>query len=146
MEIRTAQKDDLQQLLSLYAQLPNNPLPIFDDKLENLWHHILADENHHLIVGVVDNRIISTCVLIVVLNLTRSQRPYALIENVITDINYRNNGYASAILNYAKTIAIDANCYKIMLMTGSKRESTLAFYEKVGYNKNDKTGFVQLLD
>jgi hypothetical protein len=33
--------------------------------------------------------------------------------------------------------------YKIMLMTGSKKESTLSFYEKAGYNRSDKTAFIQ---
>lgn len=30
-----------------------------------------------------------------------------------------------------------------MLLTGSKKESTLKFYEQAGYNRNDKTAFIQ---
>ena len=45
----------------------------------------------------------------------------------------------------AKEIAISENCYKIMLMTGSKKESTLNFYRKAGYRSDDKTGFNQKL-
>jgi GNAT superfamily N-acetyltransferase len=95
---------------------------------------------------VSDNIIISSCVLIVVPNLTRNQRPYAFIENVITHEEYRNKGHATAILNYAKELAIKENCYKMMLMTGSKKESTFGFYEKAGYNQNDKTAFIQWLN
>jgi hypothetical protein len=29
--------------------------------------------------------------------------------------------------------------------TGSKLDSTLSFYERAGYNKNDKTAFIQWL-
>jgi hypothetical protein len=32
-----------------------------------------------------------------------------------------------------------------MLMTGSKKESTLHFYKKAGYNAEDKTAFIQWL-
>lgn len=32
-----------------------------------------------------------------------------------------------------------------MLLTGSKEESTLRFYESAGYNKKDKTAFIQWL-
>ena len=32
-----------------------------------------------------------------------------------------------------------------MLMTGSKKESTLNFYRKAGYRSDDKTGFNQKL-
>lgn len=145
MEIRDVQKSELKQLLELYTQLHNNDMPEFDEKLESLWNKILADENHHIIVGIMDKQIVSSCVIVIIPNLTNSQRPYALIENVITHADYRNKGYATQLLNYAKDIATKENCYKIMLMTGSKKESTLKFYEKAGYNQNDKTAFIQWL-
>jgi GNAT superfamily N-acetyltransferase len=66
-----------------------------------------------------------------------------LIENVITDALYRNKGLATQCLEYAKELARRENCYKIMLLTGSKKDSTLHFYEKAGYNREDKTAFIQ---
>ena len=45
------------------------------------------------------------------LNLTHNQRPYAFVENVVTDENYRKRGLATACLNYAKEIAQKENCY-----------------------------------
>ena len=42
-------------------------------------------------------------------------------------------------------VAEEENCYKMMLLTGSKEESTLQFYEKAGYNRKDKTAFIQWL-
>ena len=49
-------------------------------------------------------------------------------------------------LRYAKRIAIENDCYKMMLLTGSKKTSTLNFYEKAGYNSTDKTAFIQWLE
>jgi len=49
-------------------------------------------------------------------------------------------------LNYAKEIAKMENCYKMMLLTGSKKESTMKFYEGAGYNSSDKTAFIQWLE
>ena len=46
---------------------------------------------------------------------------------------------------YAKKIATENNCYKMMLLTGSKRPETLNFYAGAGYNSTDKTAFVQWL-
>jgi hypothetical protein len=40
----------------------------------------------------------------------------------------------------AVTAAWQVDCYKVMLMTGSKRTSTLAFYTSAGFEQN-KTGF-----
>ena len=56
------------------------------------------------------------------------QRPHAVVENVVTDSACRGRGLATACLDYARDIARRENCYKIMLMTGSKLESTLRFY------------------
>ena len=43
-------------------------------------------------------------------------------------------------------LARQADCYKMMLLTGSKKESTLNFYKNAGYNCTDKTAFTQKFD
>lgn len=141
--IREITEKDLDGLLTLYTQLHDNPFPEKTNKLQQLWSDILSDRNHHIIVCEEHGEIISSCVCVIVPNLTHEQRPYALIENVVTDEKYRKKGYATACLDFAKEIASKENCYKIMLMTGSKQESTLNFYQKAGYNRNDKTAFIQ---
>ncbi len=146
MDIREANQTDLPQLLELYTHLHDNALPRIDGKLEALWDCILADANHHILVGVADGQMVCSCVLVIVPNLTHDQRPYALIENVITHEAHRKRGYASRLLERAKEMAIAQRCYKIMLMTGSKKDSTLRFYETAGYNRNDKTAFIQWLE
>lgn len=124
----------------------NNRLPEKSDRLLELFDKILKDENHHIIVAEEDGKLVSSCVCVIVPNLTHNLRPYALIENVVTDEAYRKRGLATACLSYAKELAIRENCYKLMLMTGSKLESTLKFYENAGYNRHDKTAFIQWLD
>ena len=54
-------------------------------------------------------------------------------------------GYAGECLEYARQIAEKENCYKMMLLTGSKKSETLRFYENSGYNSSDKTAFIQWL-
>ena len=82
---------------------------------------------------------------VIIPNLTRNVRPYAFVENVVTHSDYRGKGYATDCLNYAKELAEKAECYKMMLLTGSKEDSTLNFYTKAGYNSTDKTAFIQWL-
>lgn len=141
--IREVTSNDLQGLLSLYTQLHDNPMPEETEDLHKLWRRILNDSTHHIIVAEEDGRIVSSCVCVIIPNLTHNQQPYAFVENVITDEAYRGKGLATACLDYAKELAVKENCYKLMLLTGSKKDSTLKFYENAGYNSKDKTAFIQ---
>lgn len=145
--VREATYNDLDRLMRLYTFLHDNKMPDSESELalQRLWQIIMSDENHHIIVAEEDGLIVSSCVCIIVPNLTHSQRPYALVENVVTASEYRERGLASACLEYAHSVAERENCYKIMLMTGSVLDSTLSFYEHNGYNKNDKTAFIRWL-
>ena len=83
--------------------------------------------------------------LIIIENLTHNLRPYAVIENVVTHADYRGKYYATELMNKASGIAKEMGCYKIMLLTGSKKDSTLRFYENCGFDKNEKTAFIKQL-
>lgn len=144
--VREINKNELHELLELYLHLHEESLPEMTAHLNKTWETIMNDENHHIIVKIVDDKIVSSCVCVIIPNLTRGIRPYAFIENVVTHADYRKMGYAAECLNYAKKIAIKANCYKMMLLTGAKTESTLNFYINAGYNSTDKTAFIQWLD
>lgn len=141
--IREITNADFDGLMTLYMQLHGNPFPEKSDEIMALWEGILADPNHHIIVADEDGKIVSSCVCVIIPNLTHCQQPYAFIENVVTDEAYRKRGLATACLDFAKEIALKENCYKMMLLTGSKSERTLNFYERAGYNRNDKTAFIQ---
>ena len=143
--VREAVKEDLDELLNLYLFLHEKNIPENSEHLENTWKTIIEDINHHIVVKEINGKIVSSCVCVIVPNLTRNIRPYALIENVVTNEGYRGKGYATECLNYAKEIAIKNNCYKMMLLTGTKNENTLAFYKNAGYNSDDKIAFIQWL-
>ena len=141
--VREVNKDDLDGLLKLYLHLHEKSIPEHNEHLEKTWAQILADEKYHIIVNEIDGRIVSSCTCIIVPNITRTVRPYALIENVVTHSDYRKHGYAGECLAYAQKLADAENCYKLMLTTGSKDPATLRFYEKNGFSSNDKTAFAK---
>ena len=143
--IREANRDDLNALLELYLYLHEDSIPDQSEHLSRTWEQIINDPNHHIIVNEVDGKIVSSCVCVIIPNLTRNVRPYAFIENVVTHKDYRCRGLAQECLNFAREIALKENCYKMMLLTGSKNPNTLRFYEKAGYNSTEKTAFFQRL-
>lgn len=143
--VREIKENELNELLELYLFLHEDCVPQTTEHLKNTWKTILEDKNHHIIVKEVDGKIVSSCVCVIIPNLTRSVRPYAFIENVVTHSDFRGKGYATECLEFAKQIALNENCYKMMLLTGSKNEATLKFYANAGYNSADKTAFIQWL-
>lgn len=144
--IREANANDLNEILQLYLYLHETRIPEDSEQLRQTWDMIINDKNHHLIVCEVDGKIAASCVCVIIPNLTRNVRPYAFIENVVTHKDYRKKGYATLCLNYAKQLAADSNCYKMMLLTGSKEKETLDFYRNAGYNSSDKTAFIQWIE
>lgn len=148
LNIRKAAANDAQGLKELYFNhLSAYPPSEAQDmaKWREMILHFETDERYHLLVGEVDGKIVSSVTLVIVENLTHNMRPYAIIENVVTHAQYRGRRYATALMNSAGEIAKGHGCYKIMLLTGSKKESTLKFYENCGYNKNEKTAFIKRL-
>lgn len=143
--VREIKENELFDLLELYLNLHESSVPKMTEHLKSVWDTIINDNNHHIIVNEQDGKIVSSCVCVIIPNLTRNVRPYAFVENVVTHSDYRGKGYATDCFNYAKELAKKAECYKMMLLTGSKEDSTLNFYTKAGYNSTDKTAFIQWL-
>ena len=142
--IREINSNDYEQLMELYLHLHETSVPPFEIA-KDVWNKILNDENYHIIVDEENEKLVSSCTCIIIPNLTHGPRPYAWVENVVTHADYRGKGLATKCLEYAKQLAISENCYRLVLMTGSKLESILNFYENAGYNRTDKTGFIQWL-
>lgn len=131
--IRKAEPKDVYDLKELYfVYLTQYPPTEEQDMLK--WEQLVTEfadsDNIHLLVCEVNGKVVSTVHLNIIKNLTHNLRPYGVIENVVTHGNYQNKGYASALLQAATRIAKEKNCYKIMLETGSNKESTLNFYRK----------------
>jgi GNAT superfamily N-acetyltransferase len=138
MLIRPAAEPDLAALLRLYRQL--NPAAAAPTQPEAAWAAMRAHPGLTAYVAEDDGMVVATCTLVVTPNLTNGARPYALIENVVTDAAHRQRGLGHAVLRAAITAAWQAGCYKVMLLTGSKQASTLRFYLSAGFSQT-KTGF-----
>ena len=140
--IREIADEELSALLCLYAHLhPSDDMPPLGEALTT-WKTLRQDPNQHFFGAYWNGALVSTCTLIVVPNLTRRLRPYGLIENVVTHPDYRQRGLGTGLLKHALTTAWERGCYKAMLLTGSKNEETLRFYEQAGFERGGKTGFV----
>ena len=78
--VREAKKEDLLKILKLYLYLHEESVPEQSIHLADTWEQIIQDQNHYIIVNEIDEKIVSSCVCVIIPNLTRNVRPYAFIE------------------------------------------------------------------
>jgi len=142
LTLRELAEHNLLALLGLYAELhpTDAPLP-GPERIHEVWQAILCDPKLHGLGGFINDVLVTTCTLMIVPNLTRACRPYALIENVVTATTHRHHGYGRVVLQHACDIAWQHACYKVMLMTSRKDDATLAFYESAGFDRHTKQAF-----
>lgn len=141
MIIRKARGTDAQELKVLYFEYLTHFPPKEEQDMKQ-WAEMLdkfeRDENMYLLVAEVDGKVVSTVQMAIIESLTHNVRGFAVIENVVSHGDYRNQGYASALLRRATEIAKERRCYKLFLETGSNKESTLNFYRENGFELDTK--------
>lgn len=141
MIIREATGKDVFDLKELYFVYLTKWPPKEEQNMEQ-WAQMLEDfrkkDSFYILVVEDEGKVVSSVQLAIIPSLTHNVRSFAIVENVVTHENYRNKGYASALLQKAAEIAKNHNCYKLSLETGSNRESTLNFYKKNGFEIDAK--------
>ncbi|MGX6604746.1 N-acetyltransferase family protein [Micromonosporaceae bacterium Da 78-11] len=139
---RAARPGDLEDVRRLYRQLNPDDPQLDDDTAAATFDRILTSPGLHLFVLERDGAVVATTYLNVIPNLSRSAAPYAVVENVVVDQSRRGRGLGQEIMAGTLRAAWAAGCYKAMLMTGSRRPSTHAFYRSCGFSPDAKTAYL----
>jgi hypothetical protein len=90
--IRSAVQHDLPEVLSLYRHLHPHDPPLETVVAERIWSTLLASGFTTVIVAQAAERLVSSCTLAIVPNLSRGARSYGVIENVVTHADCRRQG------------------------------------------------------
>lgn len=142
ISIRPIQFQELSLLLDLYKHLsPTDPRPD-GERLQQVWQQLFNDPKITCWVVDREGTLVSSCILVIVPNLTRNARSYGLIENVVTHADYRRQGIGKRLMQHVLQFAWSQNCYKVMLMSDVKRKEAHQFYEQVGFSRDRKVGFL----
>jgi GNAT superfamily N-acetyltransferase len=141
--VRDLVHGDLESLLSLYRHLHAQDDPLPDGReVGKIWTAIVGDPSQIYLGAFADDALVAACNASVISNLTRGARPYAVIENVVTDARYRRRGIGASVLRAVLDRCWARRCYKVMLMSGVGRAEIHAFYESLGFDKTSKQAFV----
>lgn len=140
--VREAVKDDLKSIIRLNKYLNPDDSYLDETSLIHTWEKIMRNRDFFkYFVLELDCRVVSACTITINPNLTRSCRPFAVVENVITEPEYRGMGYGKKLMKEVIEFAKKSNCYKIMLLSSYDRTDAHAFYSSLGFNSKSKKAF-----
>lgn len=140
MNIRQAETEDYQGACALYRQL-GGQLPVLEGtEGKARWQELLNHSGSSVFVADEQGVISAIVSLHLLPNMTNMGRPYAMIENVVTDSAHRGKGIGRRVMQAAIDYAWQHNAYKIMLLTGKGREDggAVGFYERLGFSSDEK--------
>jgi GNAT superfamily N-acetyltransferase len=133
-------ENELFSLFELYQQLnPTDEIPS-EKAAKNIWGEIKS-QNIKYFVAKENGKIISSCYLCIIPNLTRGGKSIGFIENVITDTDHRRKGIGKTVVKNAIEYAKGQNCYKVLLQSGDKRTEAHRFYEAIGFDSTSKIAY-----
>ena len=140
MQIRQAKTEDFQGACALYRQLGGQLAVLEGEEGRERWQELLNHPGSRVFVADNHRGICAIVSLHLLPNMTNMGRPYAMIENVVTDSAHRGKGIGRQVMQAAIDYAWQHNAYKIMLLTGKGREDggAVGFYERLGFSGDEK--------
>ncbi len=131
--------DDQAGIMRLYGDLSRRETFPSGGAATDILQRIMTHPGTALFGALEGDALLAMCTIHIMPNMTRAARPYALIENVVSDADHRGQGHARAAMEAAIAHAWDAGCYKVMLLSGSTDGH--GFYPKLGFDGDAKRGF-----
>jgi len=140
IEYGIAQKEHLPGILALYRQLNPAEEALNANDADKIWDKS-KQQGIAYFTAADGDAIISSLYIAIIPNLTRGGRSIGFIENVITHEEYRGKGIGKKLMKMAVDYGKANGCYKIVLLSSTKRKEAHAFYQKCGFNGDSKRGY-----
>jgi N-acetylglutamate synthase-like GNAT family acetyltransferase len=138
-----AQPLEALEIQKLYRQLVDDSnVCVLPESIEAL----IQDDFNHLIVGRINKKIVATGFLTICRDVMYGDQPYAVLENIVVDIECRKQKIGQKLMAYIRSVCKSKRCTKIMLLSSSKRVEAHSFFEKCGYEADIKRGFVNYVN
>ena len=147
MEIRELNESDLESLIKLYEQLDGKNGDFAVEDARKIWKNEIEGNPNIKYFGAVEDsakgqKVVSTCFVAIIPNLTRFGGAICFVENVVTDKNFRKQGLGKKVMEKAIEFAREKNCYKVILESGAWRTEAHQFYRNLGFDDTAKKSFL----
>lgn len=139
MEIRTIQRNELDQLCRLYDQLV--PGDYNYEAMCRVYDEICHDSAFHLAGVFEGDELIATATLTRCLDLTGDALFYYSMENFVVAAGHRRKGVGSALMAYLEEYIMARNGRYMNFTSSASRTKAHEFYRKLGYSPDYVKGF-----
>jgi ribosomal protein S18 acetylase RimI-like enzyme len=143
MEIKRMVKEDIPALALLYKQFWNEDSST--ELMEKKFIELQENPNYIFLSAWDGNHLIGSVLGIICEELYGECKPFMLIEDLIVDHKYRRKGAGKSLMSEIENIAIENDCYQILLITHNDRTDAIAFYKSLGFNPDTHKGFKKSL-
>jgi GNAT superfamily N-acetyltransferase len=141
--IKEATKNDLPNILNLYATVLDKGNILTLEAAENIFQKMQTYPNYKVYVAENDEEIIGTFALLIMDNLAHQGTPSGVVEDVAVLTDLQGQGIGKMMMKFALDKCREAGCYKMALSSNVRRNEAHAFYESLGFEKH---GFSFLLE
>src|SRR3989344_6573686 len=132
MQIALATKEDLDGILALQDQV-YKVKQIHQDATKILVD-LIGAHYCNIVIAKVDNKIVGSATILY-LPIPAYGKPYAYLEGLVVDKNFRHKGVGTALLGKLVELAKGKGCYKFVGTSRFASEDVHKFYEKLGFLK-----------
>lgn len=143
MIVREMITDDIPQLAQLYKQFWDEESSV--ETMRKKYNQFQENGSHILLSAVENGELIGSIMGVICGELYGDCRPFLVLENLIVDRRYRNQGVGKALTSELEKKAAEKNCTQIILVTETNRIDACRFYESAGYNPDTHTGYKKKL-
>jgi ribosomal protein S18 acetylase RimI-like enzyme len=143
MLIRRLKNEDLPALARLYVQFWNEGTSL--GRMQETFRRLKDDPDYVFLVADIDDEIAGSLMGIICEELYGECRPFMVIEDVIVDLEFRQQGIGSALMREIEVYAISRNCNYIIFVSEVERTDALPFYRSIGYAPEKYRGFKKRL-
>ena len=143
MKIRRLNEEDLPALARLYVQFWNEESSL--GRMEETFARLKEDPDYIFLVAEVEDEIAGSLMGIICEELYGECRPFMVIEDVIVDREFREQGIGSALMREIEAYAVSRNCNYVIFVSEQERTDAVPFYRSLGYAPDSYRGFKKRL-
>lgn len=140
LHVRLARPADVRRLGFLYSQLlGSSNHQVLPERILDLQ----GGANGALLVAEADGVVCGTVLVSLCADVMYGMQPFAVLENLVVDREFRQRGVGAALLKEAEAFCCQRQCSKIMILSSRERPGAHRFFESRGFDGLAKVGFVK---